>query len=203
MTLAFNDSTTHASDVRLRDALVDGDARAWAAFYESHGRLIRASIARIVRRFGISRDSEDVRDIEGTFAVELLQNDRAKLRAFSPDRGVRFSTWIAMLASHAAYDHLRRRRRDPATETLDAVCVASEYPDPHTACEIGERARLVERLVSEFTTRDRTFLELYFTSGLEPSEVAEQMGISIKTVYSKKHKIQGRLESLLSVARAA
>ena len=44
---------------------------------------------------------------------------------------------------------------------------------------------------------------LYFGEGLEPEQIAERMHISVKTVYSKKHKIQSRLEAMLSQAQLA
>jgi RNA polymerase sigma-70 factor (ECF subfamily) len=186
------------ADVALRDRLLTGDPVAWRAFQAQHGRLVGATIARIVRRFGILSGSEDVREIEATFAVELLANDKAKLRAFAPERGVRFSTWIAMLASHAAYDFLRRRRREPQGDgEWNAELLASEAPDPFALYELGERARLLASLVCQFTAKDREFLALYYAEGLDPVQVASRMGISVKTVYSKKHKIQGRLEDLL------
>ena len=45
---------------------------------------------------------------------------------------------------------------------------------------------------------DQTFVRLYYMDGLSPEEVAEEMQISVKTVYSKKHKIRSRLEHALS-----
>jgi len=48
-------------DTEARDALLTGDGRVWATFFETHGRLVKATIARVVRRFGISGSSEDVR----------------------------------------------------------------------------------------------------------------------------------------------
>ncbi len=186
------------ADVTLREALVLGDEAAWRQFANQHGRLIFATIARIVRRFRLAGDSDVVREIEATLAVELVANDKAKLRAFQPDRGVRFSTWIAMLASHAAYDYLRRLRREPRSEdAIDADTLVSRAPDPCTLCERSERARLVETLLSGFTDKDRLFLELYYGEGLDPDQVAARMGISVGTVYSKKHKLQSRLEALL------
>src|SRR5215813_492553 len=106
-------SAERAAELSLREGLLRGDAAAWRTFMQQHGRLVCATVARIVRRFGLIATSEDVREIESWFLVELLANDKAKLRAFQPDRGVRFSTWIAMLASHTAYDFLRKRRREP------------------------------------------------------------------------------------------
>ena len=38
---------------------------------------------------------------------------------------------------------------------------------------------------------------------LAPEQVAEEMGISVKTVYSKKHKIRNRLEEMLGNRRLA
>jgi RNA polymerase sigma-70 factor, ECF subfamily len=187
-----------ADELALRDGLLTGDPGAWKAFRATHGRLVTATIARIVRRFGARGSSEDVQEIEASFSVELLANDMAKLRAFQPDRGARFSTWIAMLASHAAYDFLRRRRREPVQELeTETEALVAETPDPYSICELVERARLVEAMVSDFSTKDRQFLELYYGEGLEPDQVASRMGISVKTVYSKKHKIQGRLEAML------
>jgi RNA polymerase sigma-70 factor (ECF subfamily) len=200
---ARRNSDDVATDVALRDSLLGGHHATWQAFLETHGRLVRATIGRVVRRFGITGGSEDARDIEATFWVELLANDKAKLRAFSADRGVRFSTWIAMLASHAAYDFLRRRRREPSGDEPDATALVSDAPDPHALCELHERARLVETALLDFTRKDRAFIELYLADELEPAQIAEQLGISVKTVYSKRHKIQYRLESLLSQHRAA
>lgn len=191
-------SPERVAELALREGLLRGDAAAWRNFVQQHGRLVCATVARIVRRFGLIATSEDVREIEASFLVELLANDKAKLRAFQPDRGVRFSTWIAMLASHTAYDFLRKRRREPRSDSeCDAEALACDSPDPYSVCELMERGRLVETLAEDLTEKDREFLELYYAEGLEPTEVASRMGISVKTVYSKKHKIQGRLEALL------
>ena len=46
-------------------------------------------------------------------------------------------------------------------------------------------------------------MRLYFGEGLEAEQVAGQMGISVKTVYSKKHKIRLRLESAMAQGRLA
>jgi RNA polymerase sigma-70 factor (ECF subfamily) len=189
---------TRAEELILISHLLDGQAAAWKAFHAAYGRLIATTIGRVVGRFGIGAGSEDAREIQASLCLELLANDKSKLRAFDPARGARFSTWIAMLASHAAYDFLRRRRREPRGDgECDADLLACDSPDPHTLCELGERARLVESLTHDFSAKDRQFLDLYFAQGLEPDEVANRMGISVKTVYSKKHKIRGRIEALL------
>jgi RNA polymerase sigma-70 factor (ECF subfamily) len=52
--------------------------------------------------------------------------------------------------------------------------------------------------LAEFSEKDRTFAALHFGEGMDPEDIAATMNISVKTVYSKKHKIQSRLESVLS-----
>jgi RNA polymerase sigma-70 factor (ECF subfamily) len=56
-------------------------------------------------------------------------------------------------------------------------------------------------MLSDFTPRSRAFARALLRQGIDPDEIAKRMGISVKTVYSKKHKIQARLEA--AVKRAA
>jgi RNA polymerase sigma-70 factor (ECF subfamily) len=107
-----------------------------------------------------------------------------------------------MLATHAAYDFLRGRRRDPRTDDAEHTPPpSSPAPSPYDIYAVRENVQFVESLLTGFSAKDREFVALYFEEGLEPEQVAEQMGISVKTVYSKKHKIRCRLESLLGAAR--
>ena len=88
-------------------------------------------------------------------------------------------------------------------ELTEAEELASDTPDAVELTLNRERAARVSCVLSDFTRKDREFVDLYFGEGLEPDEVAQRLGISVKTVYSKKHKIQRRLASLLSGSRLA
>ena len=56
----------------------------------------------------------------------------------------------------------------------------------------------MNQALESFSKKDRTFVKLYFVEGLSPEEVAEVMDVSVKTVYSKKHKIRCRLEEAVA-----
>src|SRR6478735_4229806 len=58
-------------------------------------------------------------------------------------------------------------------------------------------------LLAKFTDKDRTFVELYYQKGMEADEIAVEMQISLKTVYSKKHKIRAHLVRCLQGLAAA
>lgn len=192
------------SDSDLVKALVENDPSAWQALGFRYGRLIQSCIHRVIARFPSVVRADDASEILSMLYVQLLSNNRSKLRTFAPERGCKLGTWLGLLATHTAYDFLRGVRKVPrAVELTEAEELATETPDPSELTLRRERASSVAALLSEFTTKDREFVELYFGEGLDPDEVARRMGISVKTVYSKKHKIQRRLAGLLGGPRLA
>lgn len=196
--------STVDAEAALVARMIEGEANAWREFQVKYDRLIYRCITKVTARFAARLSTDDVKEIYATLLLQLLANDKHKLRTFDPQRGNRFGSWVGLLAINAAYDHLRSIRRDAHRAPLtEAEGLSSETPDPHDLCELRQRAGLVESLMAEFSAKDRQFVELYFGEGLKPEEVAVRMQISVKTVYSKKHKIQSRLEALLGRERLA
>ena len=66
-------------------------------------------------------------------------------------------------------------------------------------------AEEIRKLTGKMTQKGYTLipLKLYFARGMAPTEVARLMNISVKTVYSKKHKIRSRLEEMATAHRLA
>ncbi len=195
------ENSAAVEELILLEGLLVNNPRAWREFGVRYERLIQRCISKVTRRFGSRVSAEDVREIQGQLVLSLLANDKHKLRSFDPERGSRFSSWIGMLAINAAYDYLRSIRREPNKTALsEAVDLPADVSDPFEQAAERERAGLAARMLSDFSERDRTFAALYFGEGMDPVEIAERMNISIKTVYSKKHKIQSKLESLAFAA---
>jgi RNA polymerase sigma-70 factor (ECF subfamily) len=183
--------------------LVD-EADAWRTFDAKYSRVVLGCIHRVLSRFARVTGADDVDEIYARFCLQLLAHDKKKLRTFDPERGSKLSSWLGLLATHAAYDYLRSLRRDSGIEPLtETERVSSDAPSPYEMSLLHERARIAAQVMSQLSERDREFVELYFGEGLEPEEIAREMGINVKTVYSKKHKITARLESLLASAQAA
>jgi RNA polymerase sigma-70 factor (ECF subfamily) len=158
----------------------------------------------VTGRFSALVGQEDIREIYATLLMQLLANDMRKLRSFDPARGNRLGTWIGMLAANCSYDYLRAMRREPNRLPLsEAEGLSCDLPSPHEHAEHRERAEIVAGVLRAFSEKDREFVALYFGEGLPPDEIAQRMRISVKTVYSKRHKIQSRLEAMLSEARLA
>lgn len=197
-----------ADDTALVQALIEGDEDAWRTFHDVYSPAILETIAAVRSRFPHIIGPDDVRDIYAELCLQLLGNDGRRLRQFDPSRGTPLRAWLGVLARHAAFDLLRLRRRQPTVrwkgeETTYLEALHSDAPDPFGICCMRERARLFSALVADLSDRDREFVQLYFYEGLDPEETAERLGICVGTVYSKKHKIRARIESLLGRRVAA
>ncbi len=186
------------SEAELLDRLLQSEPGAWRELNQRYARLVTSCIQRVVARFSRRISADAVEEIYATFSLKLLANDKHKLRSFEPSRGNKLGTWLGMLATHCAYDYLRGVRREPSAVCLtEAESLSSEHHDPCESAMLSERAELVRGLLAEFSDKDREFVALYYGDGLSPEHVAERLGISVKTVYSKKHKIQRKLSEIV------
>jgi RNA polymerase sigma-70 factor (ECF subfamily) len=192
-----NDSAQ--SDAALVSELLLGRPRAWREFHVRYDRLIYRCIAKVTARFALRMSGDSAAEIYSTLLVQLCSNDMSKLRTFDADRGKRLSSWIGLLAVNCAYDHLRVVRSEPRRASIEeAEEVGTDAPQPDEMLDMKERAELVREILRDFSEKDREFVTLYFGEGLDVEQIAERMQISVKTVYSKKHKIQTRIEARLS-----
>jgi RNA polymerase sigma-70 factor (ECF subfamily) len=179
-------------------------ARAWREFHQRYDRLIYRAIHKVTQRFSSVLGSGDVEEIYALFLCSLNARDMHKLRTFEPERGHRLSTWVGLLATNAAWDYLRSLSRQPQRgNAVEAEDVSCANPDPFHALAAKEEWLRVRATLSSFSEKDRTFVDLFFLQGRSPEQIAEEMQISVKTVYSKKHKIRCRLELALGRPAAA
>ncbi len=189
-----------AQELDLVGRMLVDDAGAWRYFTAEYSRIVIGCIRRVLTRFSRVTSDHDVDEVYARFCFELLANDRRKLRRFDPEKGGRLSTWVGLLAKNATYDYLRRVKRDRVCEPLPETDVLpAETESPFEQVMIQQRAALTSATLRQLSDRDRQFVDLYFAQGMEAEEIAEVMNISVKTVYTKRHKITARLEQMLAL----
>lgn len=199
-----NTKLTRDEEITLLTGLIAGEQASWRRFHGQYDRLIYRCIRKVTQSFSSVVREEDEREIYANLLVQLLRQDKKKLRSFDPDRGSRLGTWMGLLATNAAYDYLRSLRREVARVPLSEACDAcSDDASPFEQVESNEQRMLVRNLIERLSDKDQQFVNLYFGRGLSPEAVAERMNISVKTVYSKKHKIRSRLETIVSEHQVA
>ena len=188
-------------DAELVPDLLVGDENAWRLFHSRYAGRLQSVISQVTRRFPQLAAADHIDEIYGTLCLQLLSDDKRRLKSFDPERGTPLGSWLCTLARNSARDFLRSRRRQRCVsafsgDVLDTE-LESDAPDAFAVCANHERTRQVTRLMDSLSQRDREFLQAYL-AGLEPEQIAEQLGITVSTVYSKKHKILARLEKLLA-----
>jgi RNA polymerase sigma-70 factor (ECF subfamily) len=175
---------TAGSDQDLA-ALLGGDKAAWDAFVRAQAPVIFAAVRRRLVPAGRDADSEDV--VQEVF-VKLCRNDFRLLRAFDPAKA-KLSTYLTVIASSSAIDHLRRLKA-PA-EALDTL------PEEVLAVAPREPVRLSipEGLLSP---RQALVVELLYRQDLLPGEAAEIIGVDPQTVRSMHHKALTKLRKFFA-----
>ncbi len=188
------------SDRELLVFVLRNDARGWAELIRRFKPLIYRCITKVTLKYAPTLSSADLDEIYADVMMQLVRDDMHKLRIYNPARGTKLGSWIGMLSVNAAYDFLRSAGRRPMLDKVDGNL------DPHEECDRTPLDQLIEKerwshlnsLLSDFTDKDRTFVELYYQKGMEADEIAAEVQISLKTVYSKKHKIRAHLVRCLT-----
>ncbi|MCK5887988.1 MAG: sigma-70 family RNA polymerase sigma factor [Alcanivorax sp.] len=193
-------TATEWTDRELSERMLAREGKAWQEFHRRYHRLIYRCIHKVHGRFGGVVGEDDVEEVFAQFLFELTARDMKKLQAWRPERGSKLGSWVGLLATNTAWDHLRRLSRRPACfELHEGSDVGDIRDDPFQSVAHREELSMVKRSLEQFSTKDQEFVRLYFLDGLSPEAVADAMGISVKTVYSKKHKIRCRLEKAREV----
>ncbi len=161
-------------------ALTAGDPGAWGRFVRDHARVIYAAAQRRLLPAGCGGEVDDV--AQDVF-VRLCKSDFKLLRDYDPARA-KLSTWLTVIATSAAIDHLRRRRnRGPGLDEIPESCLAVEDP-------VVERVRIPPGLLSP---RQALVVELLYRKDMDVADAAALMNCEPQTVRSTHHKALAKL----------
>ncbi len=183
------------SDEELLANVLRNQGVAWAELVRRYRALIYRCISKVTLRYAPTLASADMDEIYAEVMIQLVRDDMHKLRIYDPTRGAKLGSWIGMLAVNAAYDYLRSAGRRPVLNREGNLVDPNEEHDRSPLDHLLEKERWdhLNEMLTDFTDKDRTFVDLYYRRGLEAEQIAEEMQISLKTVYSKKHKIRAHL----------
>lgn len=167
-------------------ALAEADAEAWRRFLPSATALAQAAIRRVLTPAG---RTDEVVDVVQDFFLRLLKDERRLLRRFDPERA-RLSTYLAIVASSCAVDHLRKGAPQPlgSAQDLEDMLPSTAAPSP-----TGDRLDIPAGVL---TSRQTLILQLTYERDMTPQETGALLGITEQTVRSMRHKALTRLRGL-------
>jgi len=121
---------------------------------------------------------------------EVFVRALSHAQAFRGDASPR--TWLCRIADHLCVDLLRRRSRSPVRPQLD-----DGEPDlaSHARSDDGDTLVLARRLLEQLGPESQRLAVLYYVDELTQEQLADELGISRRTVGK-------RLQALLLQARA-
>jgi RNA polymerase sigma-70 factor (ECF subfamily) len=187
------------SDLELLRRTLHNEPTAWSEMVRRYRSLVYRCITKVIGRYDAVLSSADADEVYGEVMMSLWRDDMRKLRLYDSRRGTKLSSWIGLIATNTAYDYLRGTARRPILDRFDGDPeIDSNEESPLEGVLSHERRLYLNSMLADYSDKDRAFVSLYYAQGLAAEEVAEEMNISIKTVYSKKHKLLARLQATLA-----
>jgi len=175
------------SDQELLAALANRDPRAGLALYDRLIRIVEWTISRVTGRRAL--DHEDL--VQAAFEQIVVTLYRKRYA-----QSCSLTSWASVISCHVALNALRAQRRQRA---LSAEAVAREaHPQLHSDAESQLAARRaldgIRQELSRMNQERAQVLVLHEVNGLELSEIAAALGISVAAAQSRLSR--GRRELL-------
>lgn len=185
MDLRTSDSSSESDeDAALVRRCRRGDVQAFGVLVSRHEVRVRAVVGRIL---GIGATPDDVDDATQDVFVQAW-------RALPRFRGdARFSTWLYRVATNLAikqWHRSKRRRNEVSEEDLpEAVRIALTDParGPSEEAERRSQDRALRTAIEGLPEKQRTAVLLHYFEDYSCEEMAQIIGCSVGTVWSRLH----------------
>jgi RNA polymerase sigma-70 factor (ECF subfamily) len=163
--------------------LLAGSKTAWNRFVARYAPVIFAGVRRKLVPAGRAEDAEDV--AQDVF-LRLCRRDFHLLRSYDPARA-RLTTWLTIVATSTAIDHLRRQKAP--SQPLESV------PEARLAVDPPKEPVKVTIPPDLLSPRQALVVELLYRREMEVAEAAAFLGVEAQTVRSMHHKALTRLRA--------
>ncbi len=171
-----------------------GDTDAYATLVVRHEGRVRAIAARIL---GAQATRDDIDDLSQDIFVQAWR----ALPRFRAD--AKFSTWLHRLATNIAIKQWHKRKRGAwlsATPDLPEPVQAGlrdDAPGPSTVAQTRAQGHALRAAIDALPEKQRTVVLLHYFEDYACEEVAQMVGCSVGTVWSRLHyacrKLRGTL----------
>ena len=154
-----------------------GDASAFDDIFKEYRQLVYGVLHKLLP------NDPELEDVVQTAFLEVFRS----LNSF--EGRSKLSSWIARIAIHVGYHHIRHRKSRPATFRAEPLVADPEdqrrTSSPEAAVERSEVVARVEDILGQIAAKKRTVFILNDLQGVPQDEIAEIVGVSIATVRTR------------------
>ncbi len=170
---------------------IGGDLSAFRALVERHQRAVYAVVSRILP----NRDDAD--DIVQEVFVQAYRS----IASFRGDAS--FSTWLCRIAINAAIKRAKTQGRRQTIslddeEFANDALLRSEDPGPEEQIQRSARDAAVRKAVMALPEKHRLVVAMHYFDGHSCQEIADTIGCSVGTVWSRLHYASRKLKEDLA-----
>jgi RNA polymerase sigma-70 factor (ECF subfamily) len=164
------------------------DKRVLNELIRRYGRLVLQTITWTLQRYTAS-NKEDIEDFFQEVFTSLFENESAKLKAYDPCKAG-LGAYLRCIARSTAINALNKRKKGNVEITENIV----DAEDGFIVVDNEEMMGKVRSMLVDFTVQERLFFYLYFEECMPPETIANVMGVTVDSVYSKKAKIIDKIK---------
>lgn len=155
-------------------------------------KLISAAVRRAYKIYHHCLNTADIDDITQSIALSLVKKYGHDLRSF--ERLLFERKWLLVVAKRATLRFWRGQKDLVSLEHMapdDFACPPSQEEQVF----LEEMNKLLDELVGELTGRKRQLIEL-MSQELDDEEMAERMGIKVRSVYKARQRLREKITML-------
>ena len=161
----------------LVDRWLRGDRTAFSDIFRAYRKLVYGILRHLLG------NDPDIDDVVQLAFIEVFRS----LATF--EGRSKLSSWIARIALHAGYHHLRHRRNHPSDfaseHDIPDLADSSAHGDTERGIRQREAMARVHAIVATIATKKRTVFVLNDLEGMSQEDIAEVVGTSIATVRTR------------------
>jgi len=136
-------------------------------------------------------------EIEGVVqqvTLLLIDRDYYILRSFRHLSSLQ--TWLFTIVRRHLVRQIQRQSREMSLEDIPRASLSAQPEQEKTLIAKEEMKRLLAA-VNKLTDRERKLFQLLCMDGLSASDIAEEMGIKLKSVYSKRFALIVKIRRMI------